>query len=167
MATTQPIFKTAYNYPEGKCCPTGDGTIKEYEHRINNKGQKILEMTGETNMYEMIQKATPDVLIENVINRVIAGDISMLRPDGSYIDLTQMPKNMIEAQQMIQNMENEWAKIPADIKKHYNWDMGEFIAAAGSKEWLNIMGLAEADPVPEVKTPTAPLTPVEKGEPAE
>lgn len=164
MAATSK-FKTAYNYPEGQFCPTGTGTVSIYEHRVNEKGQKTLEKTGKKDVYRMIQEATPDVLIENVINRVIAGDVSMLRPDGSYMDLTKMPKSMVEAQQMIQNMENEWANIPGEIKKKYNWDMGEFIAAAGSKEWLETMGLSEITPMKEEKIEKATITPVEKGEP--
>ena len=120
--------------------------------------------TGEKNIYEEIQAEREDSKIENLINRVIDGDISALRPDGQYIDCTKMPKTMAEAQSMIQEMNNVWWNLPIEIRAKYNHSVEEFVAASGGKEWLEDMGLAPAKIV-ETPVETAPITPVEKGEP--
>lgn len=156
-------FKTAYNYEQEIYTPSGETIIETYEHRINKYGEKYLEKTGEKNIYEEIQTFLEDSKIENAINRVIAGDISGLRPDGNYIDCTQMPKNLIEAQTMIQDMNNMWLRLPVDLRSKYNHSVEEFIAAAGKKEWLEDIGISTE--TIKTKSTKAKITDVEKGLP--
>ena len=159
------MFKSAYNHEGEYVTPNGETTVDTYEHRINKYGEKYLEKTGEKNIYEVIQTYLEESKIENAINRVIAGDVSGLRPDGNYIDCTQMPRNMIEAQTMIQDMNNMWLKLPINVRAEYNHSVEQFIADSGSEKWLKAMGLDEIEPMKTVDT-KAPLTDVEKGLPA-
>lgn len=158
-------FKTAYAERPEYYTPNGETEVPVYEHKINKYGEKHLQQTGSKNIYEEIQTYLEESKIENAINRVIAGDVSALRPDGNYIDCTQMPKNLMEAQSMIQDMNNIWTKLPLDLRAKYNHSVEEFIAAAGQKEWLEDMGI-KMDPVETKKVEKAKLTDVEKGLPA-
>lgn len=159
------MFKTAYDKPKHYYIPSGETEVTTYTHHINKFGVKNLEETGKENIYEKIQSFADESRIENLINRVISGDVSVLRPDGQYIDCTKMPKNMAEAQAMIQDMHNVWNTLPIEIRAKYNHSVEEFVAKSGQKTWLQDMGLA---PVEIINEPTnAPITPVEKGEPTE
>lgn len=157
------MFRTAYSKHERYYVPNGTTTVKTYEHHINKYGAKKLEETGEENIYDKIQSYAEETKIENLINRVISGDISVLRPDGQFIDCTKMPKNMAEAQAMIQDMHNVWNGLPIDIRAKYNHSVEEFVAKSGQKSWLEDMGLLPIE-LPNEDT-SAPITPVEKGEP--
>ena len=157
-------FKTAYAERPEYNTPTGETVIPIYEHKINKYGEKHLEKTGEKDIYAEIQTYLEESKIENAINRVIAGDVSALRPDGQYLDCTQMPKNLMEAQSMIQDMQNMWTKLPLDLRAKYNHSVEEFIAAAGKKEWLEDMGI-NTEPIKTEKPIKAELTDVEKGLP--
>lgn len=160
------MFKTAYDKKRPEIItPSGNPIVKTYTHHINKYGVKEFEETGEEDIYEKIQSQAEESKIENLINRVIAGDVSALRPDGQYIDCTAMPKNLAEAQAMIQDMHNLWNTLPVEIRRKYNHSVEEFVAAAGKKEWLEDMGLYNVAPMEEVPVQTAPITPVEKGEP--
>lgn len=158
-------FKKPYEDFKRTETPAGNPIVKKYEHRIDDFGAKKLKEIGERNIYEEIQEYLEDSKIENLINRVISGDVSMLRPDGQYIDLTAMPKNMIEAQQIINDLQNTWKGLPVDLRAKYNHSVEEFIGASGTAEWMEDMGLAPIK-TEEIDT-SAPLTNVEKGFPEE
>lgn len=145
MSATKIPYRTAYSGQVRKNCPTGDPIKPIYEHVIDDFGRKILKKTGETNLFDEIQSYLEDTKIENILARCTAGDTSMLRPDGVYADVSEMPGNLIESMQRIQNLENTWKGIPNDIKAKYNFDVGQFIGQAGTEGWLRDMGLLNAD----------------------
>ena len=149
-------FKTAYSGHERVVAPTGSRYQNEYGYEIDKYGRKVLVKTGETDLYAKIQESLEETKIENVIARCIAGDTSVLRPDGIYADLTQQPSNLLEAQQMIQQLENVWNGLSKEIKEKYNWDVSQFIAASDTEEWARDMGLLkekESTPSPIKETP--------------
>lgn len=154
-------FKIPYTEIKSETTPAGDPIVKTYEERINEYGETHLEETGEKNIHEEIQQYKEESMIENAINRVIDGDVSMLRADGSYIDCTKMPANLIEAQQMIKDLNNTWLKLPIDVRSKYNHSVEQFVGAAGSKEWLEDLGIA-ATPIENINV-SAPVTNVEQG----
>ena len=139
--STKTIFKTPYGEREPYYTEPGNGVLETYAYEIDKFGRKVLVKTGEENLYEKIQESLEETKIENILKRASIGDMSNLRPDGIYADLTEMPNNMIEARQAIQKMENVWADLPNEIKAKYNYDVGEFVAASGSEKWLRDLGL--------------------------
>lgn len=121
-----------------------------YEYKIDKFGRKKLEKTGETNLYAKIQESLEETKIENILKRAAIGDMTVFRPDGIYADLTEMPSNLIEARQAMQNLENLWRDLDNEIKRKYHFDVEEFIGASGSDSWLRDMGLLQE------KTPETP-----------
>lgn len=150
------IFKTPYGERQRNHCASGSPIANEYGYEIDSYGRKILVKTGETNVYEKIQASLEETKIENILARAMAGDNSVFRPEGIYTDTTQIPSNLIESMQAIQNLENTWEGLPREIKQKYNFDVGQFIGQSGSESWLRDMGLlpsgAETTPV---ETPKA------------
>lgn len=146
-------FKTAYGEREHYCTPTGDGIEPVYAYEINKYGQKELVQVGETNLYEKIQESLEETKIENILRRVVAGDTTVLRPDGIYADISTAPKNLIEARQQIQKLENLWNDLPIDTKREYDMSIENFVNESGSDKWLKSMGLIKEDPKEEAATP--------------
>lgn len=151
MASKTIPFRTAYSERERVHCGSGSMYQDEFGYEIDKFGRKVLKKTGETNLYAKIQASLEETKIENILKRVVAGDDSMLRPDGIYADLTELPSNLIEARQAMQNLENVWNDLDNDIKRKYNFNLDEFIGASGSDSWLRDMGLLN-DTKPETKT---------------
>lgn len=146
MANKEAPFRTAYSGQIRKTTCTGSPMMDEYGYEIDKYGRKILVKTGETNLYARIQENLEETKIENIIAKVTTGDTSMLRPDGIYTDLTELPTNLIEARQAMQNLENVWGDLDNEIKRKYNFNVEEFIGAAGSDGWLRDMGLLKEIP---------------------
>ena len=140
MTKEQLLFKTPYEKHERGIISSGNRYQDEYSYTKNKKGSTVLEKSGETDLYAKIQESLEETQIENIIRRVTAGDESMLRPQGIYTDCTQLPSNLIESQKAIMDLENVWAKLPIRTKEEYNFDKGEFVAAAGSERWMKSMG---------------------------
>ena len=150
------IGRTAYEKKERFHCPEGSRLQPIYEYVIDNKGRKVLEQTGEKDIYLEIQADLEECKIENILARVAVGDMSDFRPNGIYADTTEIPNNMIEAMKQIQNLQNIWADVPNDIKAKYNFDVNQYIADAGSEAWLINNGYINKN-VDEI-TPTAEAT---------
>lgn len=141
MSKEQLLFKTPYGERKRHYTESGKELQNEYGYEINKLGQKVLVKTGEFNLYQKIQEAHEDTKIENVMARCIAGDTSMLRPDGLYADATKAPKNLIEARQQMQTLENLWNSLDINTRRKYNFSVDEFIGASGTTEWLKDMGM--------------------------
>lgn len=137
-------FKTAYGKREDIYISDPGSQIEDiYGYEINKYGQKELVKTGEVNVYEKIQEYLEETKIENILQRVAMGDNTVMRPEGIYADLTEAPKNLIEARQQMQNLENLWNSLDNDIKRKYDFSVEKFIGASGSEDWLIDMGLIE------------------------
>ena len=149
MATKIP-FKTPYGERERVYISSGDPIAINWGYEIDKYGQKVLVKTGETNLYDLIQESLEETKIENILKRVAAGDDSVMRPDGIYADLTEAPKNLIEARQQMQKLENVWNGLSNDIKKEYDYSVEKFIGASGSEKWLQDMGMIEKPVIEEV-----------------
>lgn len=85
--------------------PCGEKIVDTYSLVIDKKtGKEDLQVTGKTNIYEFIQKSLPETLIYNIIERYNNGDVTALdKIHGFYGDVTTMPKNLAEAQQLMIN----------------------------------------------------------------
>lgn len=144
------LFKTPYGERERAFIESGTGIENEYSYKVDTYGRKILECTGQKNLYQEIQMSLEETKIENILNRAMAGDTSGLSANGTYMDTTQIPNNLIEARQAIQNLENMWASLSQDIKNKYHNDVEEFVGASGSDGWLRDMGLLTDTPLQEI-----------------
>ncbi len=149
MANKQ-LFKTPYGDRERYFVESGTGIEKEYGYTIDRFGRKILECKGEKNLYEEIQMALEETKIENILARAMAGDTSGLNANGTYMDTTQIPNNLIEARQAIQNLENVWLGLSQELKNKYHNSVEEFVGASGSDGWLRDMGLLTDAPMTEI-----------------
>lgn len=139
-------FRTAYSGQIRTTAPNGCRYQNEYAYEIDNYGRKVLTKTGETDLYAKIQESLEETKIENILQRVAIGDTSVLRPDGIYADVSEVPTNLVESMQQIQMLENEWNKLDNETKRKYNFSVEEFVAAAGKEDWLRDMGLLNEKP---------------------
>lgn len=119
--------------------PSGSDYLKTYQEEIKD-GIKSLVPTGETNVFEMIQIDQENVKIENILQRAAMGDMSALNArEGTYCDSTTMPKNLMEAQNLVIRMKNEFETMPTEIKEKFNNSADKYVQLMGTKEFNDIM----------------------------
>lgn len=134
------MIYTVFNKPPKKNTPAGTRFINTYQEEINKKGQKILIKTGETNVYEMIQADAESCKIENILHQVAMGDLRALQQrEATYVDATTMPKNLMEAQNLVIRMKDEFYKMPIEVRKEFGNDPDVYVSKMGTNEFQEIM----------------------------
>lgn len=142
------IFYSAYNLPKREdlmFSPSGEELENTYAYEVDKKGMKQLQKTGKTNVYEKIQMFAEETKIENVIQRVIAGDESVLRPNNIYADVSQHPKNMLEAMQQIHNLEKTYNELSQEVKEKYP-TLESWVENSGTADWMKLNGYIQETP---------------------
>lgn len=126
-----------------------------YEYAIDEKGHKTLVKTGEENIYSKIQEGLESTKIENILQRAMMGDPEALnRKKGDYLDCTEMPKTLAEAQNTIIKLRNEFNSLPVETRRQFDMSPEKYIQQYGSEAWATALGF-----VKEVKNEeTAPIT---------
>lgn len=125
--------------------PTGTELETTYGYDIDKKGLKILKENGTKNVYEKIQEYLEETKIENVIQKVIAGDTSVLRPDAIYEDISEYPNNLMDAMNQIKALENTYDGLNQELKEKYP-TIQDFVMKSGTASWMEDMGYIQRVP---------------------
>lgn len=111
---------------------SGEKDRPNYKPMYKDNGAYELVQDGVIHSYEDIQawKATCDM--STIIDRYIrTGDSNILNQRaGFYADVTDLPKNYVELSNMLQNADNFFNSLPAEIKKEYEFNPAIFFAKA-------------------------------------
>ena len=103
-------------------------------------GVKTLKLTGYKDVYEEIQAGFEDCKIENILHAALMGDFSKLNArEGTYMDATTMPKNLMEAQNLVIRMKNEFDAMPTEVKNQFNNSADKYVELMGTEEFKKIM----------------------------
>ena len=120
----------------------------KYEVTVDKKGHKTLKQNGYTNTYAKIQEALESTLIENILMRAKLGDEEALnRVQAQYLDTTDMPKTLAEAQNKIISIKNEFEKLPIDLRRQFDFSPEKYIQEYGTEPWMKTMGFIKEAPV--------------------
>ena len=137
------MFKTAYCEEVHKriYCNSGKADKDEYMLRMVN-GSDDLVLTGHSSLYDYIQSHADSVDIHKILERcAMANDYSILnRMPASFMDTTEMPKNLAEAYSMVQDAKNLFERMPVEIKQAYDNNYMDFIQSIGSKKFEDVAG---------------------------
>lgn len=137
-------FKTAYTGHITTESPLGSPIADTFGYRIDKKtGKKILTKTGETNLYEKTQASLEGSKLINIIKKVtMSGDQTLLNVNqGMYIDISEIPTNMIDLQNMIYAAKGEFEKLDAETRAKFDNSAEKYVSLYGSEEWFNNMGI--------------------------
>lgn len=111
---------------------SGREEIPTYEIRLTNNGHKVLKETGKRNIYNVIQQAKDECDVIEINRRALLGDanaIARLQNTGEkYGDMTTMPTTLLEAKQMITDVEKAFRELPVEVRKEFNNSVDEFMA---------------------------------------
>lgn len=134
-----PKVYTKYDRLCGFPTPSGTGLLNVYQEEIKD-GIKTLTKTGIKNVYEEIQLDLESTKIENILHAALMGDYTALKArDGAYVDSTTMPKSLMEAQNLVIRMKDEFERMPVEVKEKFNNSADKYVELMGTKEFTDIM----------------------------
>lgn len=140
-------FRTAFERGETTYTERGSEILPTYEYRIDKKtGKRKTVQVGETNIYEKIQASLESTKLENIVKRCTNGDLSVLSVrDGSYIDITEIPTNMMDLQNLILKTKQEFDKLPAEIRAKFDYSAEKYVSDYGKENWKEALGITKAN----------------------
>lgn len=131
----------------------GDPMHPIYTAKVLKDGSIDLKLSGFENLQDKIEAERASTELATLIARFENGDLTALRSrEGFYGDILNVPRTIGEAMNVVLQAENEFDFLPVDIKKQFDSDWRKWLAAAGTKEWYDIMQQPQEKKVEEVKT---------------
>lgn len=147
-------FYSRINLPPKEGTEAGDKEATTYQTRIDENGHKITEAVGKTNIYDRIQSSLEETKIENIIRRFTEGDMSAFRTgEPIYADMREAPKTLMEAQNMIIRITDEFNSLPVDVRAKFDHSPEKYVALYGGEEWAKFVGYEIKKPE-EIREPT-------------
>lgn len=140
-------FKNRSDYSrEGFSLDEFPFVLPEYGY-IEAKGRMVVGKTGETNRYDQIQQAIPETSLTSIIQRLMKGDKSAVGDVvGSFVDATCLPKNLMEAQNLMIFSERYFETLPVDVRKKYSNDIGAFLKDVDAARSSKDLSIKEKEP---------------------
>lgn len=133
MEKTKTFYSLYANRPANIGHPKTNKTRPIYSEEFDTNGHKKLVKTSETNVYEKIQSFKDETLIYNILDRFNAGDENAInKVKGTYGDITEMPKTLMEAQNQLIQAERTFNELPIEVRAEFNHSYEQFIAAAAN-----------------------------------
>lgn len=131
----------------------GSGVVTEYTAQYCKDGTIELIPTGEHDLYADIQSHKDSCDLQTIIRQYFNGDPAALsRVQGVYMDVTELPDNIHEAMQLMDNARKDFDKLPVDVKERFDFDANKFLASLGTQEWFDKMQVEQSAPA---ETPPA------------
>lgn len=129
-------FFTIKNHPKTKGQNLHIIYEPEYLEVIKKDGSKELEEVGQTNIYEKIQSHAEQCKIENILHAAAMGDLSVFNQrETTYADATTLPKSLMEAQNLVLRMKQEFETMPLEVREIFNNSPEMYVNMMGTKEF--------------------------------
>lgn len=129
-------FRSAYDCPFERVPKSYPKFAPEYRMELNQEtGLQELVEVGQTNLYAIKREAAKDCNIYNQIDRFNrTGDASFLGQtvDG-FIDTLQMPKSLMEIENVRAKSSQLWSAAPREIREQYGNNIGLFLKDVDKK----------------------------------
>ncbi len=139
-------FKTQYDARERTVTNPGDPIHITYAGHYDEKGRVVLEESGRENIYDQIQSYAESCDIHVLMNRYLNGDASALsKVQGQFLDVTAFPKTYAEMLNFVNDMEKSFMSLPAEVRSEFGNSFSEYLAASGSSDFLDRLGIKKED----------------------
>lgn len=134
------VIRNVFNADRSGYTEAGSPVKIEYQLRIVEGKRKLVEV-GKSSFYDYIQSHADSVDIHKILERcAMVNDYSYInRMPSSFMDVTNMPKNLAEAFEAVQDANNYFDGLPVDLKKEYNNNFHEFLSDIGSVHFNNVL----------------------------
>ena len=110
-------FYNQNNLPPKIPTPSGSPWRTKYKKSTDEEGNVTIVECGKTNVYEKIQAAKDSTMIYNIIERYQNGEIGLIQRQGYYGDVSNVPKDIFEAEEQAKEASNNLNKLPKELRQ--------------------------------------------------
>lgn len=111
-----------------------------YSPKYTDEGVLDLFVSGQENLYEMIQSHKESTDIHVLLDRFSNGETDVLeRMQGFYGDITSMPKTYAEVLNAVIAGEETFSRLPIEIKNRFNNSFSEWLTSMDKPDFAEKM----------------------------
>lgn len=152
----------SYNDPEPVFSCPGNTMRPEFKLSVGKDGRKCLTKIRDIDISAYINSFAPGCDMAVILNKLQAGLISTGFDEKNCVDLSMMPKDVVDAMQKTREFKNQFSEFPLEVQELFNYDPNLFIQSfvdGSLEDALNT--LKPAEPIPE-PTPEPPADPAKE-----
>ena len=120
------MFDAFFN-PEQVFTKHGDKVRPEFVLSVGEDGRKCLSKVRDIDIQAFINSFAPGCDMSVVINKLKAGLIPTKYDEHNCLDMSLMPKSIVDAMQSIRAFRDGFGDMPANIQKAFGYDPNIFI----------------------------------------
>lgn len=136
-------FYSAFNPPESKPTEAGDENRRTYVWAEDENGKKKLVEDEVINIHDEVESYHEETKISNIIRRAtfdVNAANKLLGDSGKDgVDMTQMPENLMQAQNLMVQAKAAYAALTPKQQAEFN-GLADYMATAGTEEWAKKLG---------------------------
>lgn len=136
-------FYSAFNPPKSEPTEAGDENRRTYMWAQDENGKKKLVEDEIINIQDEIESYHEETKISNIIRRAtfdVNAANKLLGDNGKDgVDLTQMPEDLMQAQNLMVQAKTAYAALTPKQQAEFN-GLADYMATAGTEEWAKKLG---------------------------
>lgn len=144
----------AYNDPEPVDSNPGNSMRPEFKLSVGKDGRKCLTKIRDIDISAYINSFAPGCDMAIILNKLQAGLIPTGFDEKNCVDLSMLPKDVVDAMQKTREFKNQFSDFPPEVQELFNYDPNLFIQSfvdGSLEDALNTLRPADppADPPAE------------------
>lgn len=130
----------------------GTATREEYKLSVGKDGRKCLTKIRDIDISAYINSYAPGCDMAVILDKLQAGLISTDFDEKNCVDLSMMPKDVVDAMQRTRQFRESFSEFPPEVQELFNYDSNLFIQSFldGSLDSA-LDSLRKPDPEPDPK----------------
>ena len=142
----------------------GTATREEYKLSVGKDGRKCLTKIRDIDISAYINSFAPGCDMAVILDKLQAGLISTDFDEKNCVDLSMMPKDVVDAMQKTRQFRESFSEFPPEVQELFNYDSNLFIQSFldGSLDSA-LDSLRKPDPKPDPKPDTKSDTKSDSG----
>lgn len=134
--------RNAFHRGERVQTPPVSGVADVFDEVLLEDGTMGLKKVGEHDLNDFIQQPLDGTLVYNLLDRFAKTEDPSIfnRASGFYADITSMPTNLMEAQNMLLNIDKKFASLSSEIKEKFDNNSHKFAQAVLDGSIEKILG---------------------------
>lgn len=105
----------------------GTGSREEYKLSVGKDGRKCLTKIRDIDISAYINSFAPGCDMAVILDKLQAGLISTDFDEKNCVDLSMMPKDVVDAMQKTRQFRESFSEFPPEVQELFNYDSNLFI----------------------------------------
>ncbi len=149
----------SYMDPEPVASCPGNTMRPEFKLSVGKDGRKCLTKIRDVDISAYINSFAPGCDMAVILNKLQAGLIPTGFDEQNCVDLSMLPKDVVDAMQKTREFKNQFSDFPLEVQELFNYDPNLFIQSFVDGSLEDILGTLKPADLPADSPADPPVDP--------